>query len=38
MLIVFMDFSTVLDIFNEVTKFSVRPERNVKEGRTNGNG
>lgn len=37
-LVVFIDLSMVLEIFNEVTKFYVRPERNVKGGRMKGNG
>jgi len=38
MLMVFIDLSMSLEIFNEVTKFYARPERNVKGGRMNGNG
>lgn len=38
MLMVFIDLSTVLEIFNDVTMFYVKPERNAKGGRMNGNG
>ena len=38
MLMVFTDLSTALAIFNEIINFYVRPERNIKGGRMNGNG